>query len=188
MSELIIRTADPEKDAPGLLAIYKPYVLETAISFEYEVPSLEEFKSRIAHTLEKYPYLVAEEDGKLLGYAYVGPFGARAAYSWSVETSIYVAKGQRGKGLGRKLYTELEAVLKKQNVLNMNACIGYTKQADPHLTNASSKFHEKLGYKQVAYFTQCGYKFNTWYDMIWMEKLLGEHPVPAKPFVKFKDL
>ena len=188
MAELVIRTADPEKDAKALLDIYAPYVTDTAITFEYDVPTVEEFRGRIEHTLEKYPYLVAEQDGKLLGYVYVSPFVNRAAYNWAVETSIYLAMDQRGHGLGTKLYNAMEAILKKQNIINLNACIGYTAHPDQHLTNASPKFHEKLGYRLVGRFNKCGYKFNTWYDMIWMEKMLGDHQVPAKPFVKFCDI
>ena len=84
-----------EDDAEALLAVYAPYVIKTAITFEYEVPTLEEFRGRIRHTLQKYPYLVAERDGTILGYAYVGPFHERAAYDWAVETSIYVEENLR---------------------------------------------------------------------------------------------
>src|SRR5574344_1780938 len=98
MSEVIIRVAAPDKDAQALREIYKPYVEETAITFEYAVPTVEEFKRRIKHTLEKYPYLVAEENGKILGYVYVSQLGERKAYAWAVETSIYIAKYQRSKG------------------------------------------------------------------------------------------
>ena len=94
-------------DAEELLKIYAPYVRETAITFEYEVPSPEEFRERIAHTLEKYPYLVAEHDGKIVGYAYVSPFKERAAYAWAVETSIYVRREGRRQGVGRALYAAL---------------------------------------------------------------------------------
>ena len=111
-----IRPAKPE-DAEKLLAIYAPYVEHTAITFEYEVPSVEEFRSRIRHTLEKYPYLVAEEDGELLGYAYVGPFHDRPAYDWAVETSIYVDERNIHKGVGGKLHDALEQVLKIQGIL-----------------------------------------------------------------------
>ena len=97
-----------ENDAEALLKIYAPYVEHTAITFEYEVPSVEEFRSRIRHTLEKYPYLVAEEDGELLGYAYVGPFHDRPAYDWAVETSIYVDERNIHKGVGGKLHDALE--------------------------------------------------------------------------------
>ena len=113
-----IRTARPE-DAPELLKIYAPYVENTAITFEYEVPSIEDFKCRIERTLKKYPYLVAERDGELLGYAYTGEFKERAAYDWAVETSIYVRQDRKGLGLGRRLYAALEAVSRLQNVLNL---------------------------------------------------------------------
>ena len=159
---ITIRMAEPE-DAEALLEIYRPYVENTAVSFEYEVPSVEEFRGRIEHTLEKYPYLVEEKNGELIGYAYVSPFKTRAAYDWSVETSIYIKKGITGQGYGKRLYLKLEEILKKQHILNMNACIAYTG------------FHEHLGYGLVGKFHKSGYKFGSWYDMIWMEKMLGEH-------------
>ena len=96
------------EDAEELLAIYAPYVEKTAITFEYEVPSVEEFKGRIAHVLQRFPYLKAVEDGKILGYAYVSPFKERAAYGWSVETSIYVDENVKHKGVGRKLHEVME--------------------------------------------------------------------------------
>ena len=173
-----------EKDASALLEIYRPYVEQTAITFEYDVPTVEEFARRIRHTLERYPYLVAEENGAVIGYAYVSPFKERAAYDWAVETSIYVKMGLSGKGYGKQLYDALERLLKAQNILNLNACIAYTEHEDAHLDNNSTHFHEHLGYKLVGSFHQCGYKFGTWYDMIWMEKMLGDHtdaPAPVLP-------
>ena len=101
------------KDAEQLLKIYAPYVESTAITFEYEVPSVEEFAGRIKHVLSKYPYLVAEQDGELLGYAYVSSFKERAAYAWAVETSIYVDQKARNKGIGGKLLHTLETILKE---------------------------------------------------------------------------
>ena len=112
---IIIRTAT-QADAQALLNIYSPYVEHTAITFEYEVPSIEEFSSRIAHTLLKYPYLVAEENGRFLGYAYASPFHDRPAYDWAVETSIYVREDIRGCGCGRLLYEVLEEILKRQHI------------------------------------------------------------------------
>ena len=123
-SNIHIRTASPD-DAAALLAIYAPYVQETAITFEYEVPSTEEFTRRITHTLEKYPYLVAEKDHTILGYAYAGPFHERAAYDWAVETSIYVDQNLKHSGIGGFLHDALENALKKQGILNMNACIAW---------------------------------------------------------------
>lgn len=174
-----IRTAT-EDDAEELLAIYAPYVEQTAITFEYDVPSEDEFRKRISHTLEKYPYLVAEENGKIAGYAYVSPFKERAAYDWSVETSIYVDMAQKRKGIGRLLYDRLEEILKKQGILNVNACIGYPQIDDEYLTKDSVHFHERLGYHMVGTFHQCGYKFGRWYDMVWMEKFIGEHSTQGK--------
>ena len=128
-----IRVATPQ-DAGALLAIYAPYVTDTAITFEYEVPSLTEFRERIRHTLERYPYLVMEQDGEILGYAYAGPFKERAAYDWAVETTIYVKQGMKKQGIGRKLYQALEDILIRQNILNLNACIGYPTVEDEYLT------------------------------------------------------
>ena len=109
MKELKIRIASA-KDAAALLEIYAPYVKNTAITFEYEVPSLQEFERRIENILKKYPYLVAETDGKIVGYAYVSAFKERAAYDWAVETSIYIDKKLKRMGIGKKLYSVLEEI------------------------------------------------------------------------------
>ena len=183
MNEVLIRTAR-ESDAEALLKIYTPYVTGTAITFEYDVPSVTAFKERIAHTLEKYPYLVAEIDGVPVGYAYAGVFKGRAAYDWAVETSIYVKQGQTGTGCGRKLYDALENILKAQHILSMYACIAYTDTPDEHLSNNSPEFHAHMGFELTAKFPKCGYKFNKWYDMIWMHKEIGSHtdaPLPGIP-------
>ena len=157
MGELKFRVARPE-DAEALLAIYAPYVEETAITFEYEVPSVEAFRARIAHTLETYPYIVAVEEQSanadtahadgvpasstpaagadatggtcrtsehIIGYAYVGRLHERAAYDWTVETSIYVDRSARKHGLGRQLYERLESILRAMNIISVNACIAY---------------------------------------------------------------
>ncbi|MFR2320066.1 MAG: N-acetyltransferase family protein [Enterocloster sp.] len=162
-------------DAEELLAIYAPYVEKTAITFEYEIPSIEEFKGRIAHVLERFPYLKAVEAGKILGYAYVSPFKERAAYSWAVETSIYVDENVKHKGVGRKLHEALETVLKEQGILNMEACIGYPEEEDGYLDKNSARFHAHMGYRMVGEFKKCGYKFDRWYNMVWMEHIIGEH-------------
>lgn len=188
-SDLFIRMAT-EMDAEALLKIYAPYVLETAITFEYEVPEVDEFAGRIQKTLKNYPHLVAVEAGNIAGYTYAGSFKERAAYDWAVETTVYLRKDVRGRGIGKKLYLALEEMLKRQNVLNLNACIAYAPNENKYLDNTSEAFHLQLGYKKVAHFTECGYKFDTWYDMIWMEKMLGEHqknPAPFIPLSKLKD-
>lgn len=195
MQNYTIRMATPD-DAMALLKIYEYYVKETAITFEYDVPSVEEFRGRIEKVLEKYPYLVIESDThsekranaplnddvttntsskEILGYAYASSFHEREAYKWCAEMSIYLKKDQRRSGLGRMLYEDLERRLKDMGYLNLNACIGYPDEEDEHLTFASVRFHEKMGYSMVGEFHKCGYKFGRWYNMVWMEKLIGEH-------------
>lgn len=172
-------------DAPALLAIYEPYVRDTAITFEYEPPTLEEFRARIARTLERYPYVVAERAGRPVGYAYASPFKGRPAYDWAVETSIYVARDERRGGVGRALHTALATALRAQGILNMEACIATTEVEDEHLTNDSMRFHEHMGYRLVGEFKQCGFKYHRWYNMVWMELLIGEHRADQPPVVPF---
>ena len=162
-------------DAEELLAIYAPYVRDTAISFEYVVPSVEDFTDRILQISAKYPYIKAVEDGKIIGYAYANTFKGRKAYDWSVETTVYVRKDAKRNGTGRRLYECLEQSLRKMGVLNMNACIASAKAEDEFLTNDSMYFHGRMGFTEVGRFHNSGYKFGRWYDMIWMEKLIGSH-------------
>ena len=162
-------------DADRLLEIYDYYVQNTAITFEYETPSLEEFTARIEHTMKRYPYLVVEVDGRIEGYAYAGVFKDRAAYDWSTETTIYIAHDSRKSGLGRMLYEALEEKLKAMGIQNLYACIAYLDVEDEYLTKNSAEFHEHMGFSKVGVFHKCGYKFGRWYDMVWMEKLIGEH-------------
>ncbi len=168
-------------DAGAMLAIYDYYVRETAVSFAYQPPTEAEIARRMAAVMEKYPYLALEEDGRIIGYAYAGVFKARAAYDWAVETTIYLHRDVRGRGYGRALYTALEDALRAQGVLNAYACISWTDREDEYLTQASPRFHERLGYRLCGTFRKCGYKFGRWYDMIWMEKMLGEHPDAPRP-------
>ena len=156
-----------EADAEEILAIYAKYIEQTAITFEYVVPSIEEFRGRIRHTLERFPYLAAEKDGKIAGY---------------------VDMEQKRSGIGRRLYEELENILKQQGILNVNACIAYPQAEDEYLTKDSVLFHEKLGYTMVGTFHQCGYKFHRWYDMVWMEKFIGEHRENQPDIIPFPKL
>ena len=177
-----------EGDAESLLAIYAPYVTETAITFEYEIPSVEEFRSRINNTLQKYPYIVAEREGMIIGYAYVSPFHGRPAYDWAVETSIYLDKKARKSGAGRPLHDALEKILQAMHITNMEACIGVPScDEDPYLDRNSQHFHDHIGYRLVGEFEKCGYKFGRWYDMIWMEKIIGEHQDKQPAVIWFKD-
>lgn len=183
---LRIRPAVPE-DAAALLEIYAPYVERTAVTFEYDVPSVEDFAGRVARTLERYPYLAAEAEGRILGYACAGPFKERAAYGWAVETSVYVREDERRRGIGRRLYEALERCLAAQGVLNLNACVACPEEADEYLTRDSVEFHRRLGWRLVGEFRRCGCKFGRWYNMVWMERLIGPHlpdPPPVRPFAQ----
>ena len=169
-----IRKAGPQ-DTARLLEIYAWYVEHTAVTYEYEVPTAEAFGKRMDDIQKKYPWLVLEEDGVIRGYAYAGPFHSRAAYSRCCEVSIYLDRTARGRGYGRKLYEVLESELKAMGFLNLYACIGDPITEDEYLTHDSERFHQHLGYTKIGTFHQCGYKFNRWYNMIWMEKIIGEH-------------
>ena len=177
-------------DAPALLHIYAPYVEQTAISFEYDVPSLDEFRRRIADVSQKYPYLVAEdENGQLLGYAYTHTFIPRAAYDHCAETTIYLALDARHQGLGKRLYRALEELSLAQNIYNLYACIGEPQgEGDEYLTDNSIRFHEYLGFRRIGVFTRSGYKFGRWYDMSWAEKLLCDPPETPAPVIPFPQL
>ncbi len=188
MSDEIVFRVATLSDAKALLDIYAYYVKNTSITFEYDVPSLEEFSHRIQTTLKKYPYIVASKNGEILGYAYTGAFVGRAAYDWSVETTIYLKNGCQKMGLGKRLYEKLEVISKAQNILNLNACIGYPSVEDEFLTKNSVQFHEHLGFRFVGEFHQCGYKFNRWYNMVWMEKMIGEHRTSPTPVIAFSQL
>lgn len=176
------------KDATKLLEIYAYYVAKTAITFEFEVPTLEDFQNRIETTLQNYPYLVAEVDGDIAGYVYAGRFRARAAYDWSASTSIYLSGKYQRMGIGKMLYERLEELLQKQNVINLYAGVADPVEEDEYLTRNSERFHEAMGYKTVARFNKCGSKFGRWYNLLEMEKIIGGHCCPPKEFIPFRDL
>lgn len=163
------------QDAERILEIYDYYVKNTAITFQYETPSLVEFQERMQKTMQRHPYLVIEKDGRIEGYAYAGPFVDRAAYDWSRELSIYIDRNAQKCGMGRMLYEALEEALHDMGILNLYACIAYPEQEDEYLTTNSADFHAHLGFSKVGEFQKCGYKFGRWYNMIWMEKVIGEH-------------
>jgi len=175
-------------DAARLLEIYEPYVKDTAITFETEVPKLEEFGGRITEIRKKYPYLVAEQEGRIIGYAYASAFHPRAAYAWNVETSIYLDMEARRQGAGRLLYEALEDALRRMGVLNLNACIASPEKEDEHLTRNSIQFHEHMGFSLVGEFHHSGFKFGRWYNMVWMEKLIGVHDADPAPVIPYPAL
>ena len=184
MEKTLIRSATPD-DAPVLREIYRYYVEHTAVTFDYETPPADEFRRRIEETLSFYPYLVAEENGVVRGYACAGRFHPRAAYGWCAETTIYLSPEARGRGLGRALYTALEEALAAMGIRNLYACISDPIVEDEYLTAASPRVHARMGYEKIGEFHRCGFKFGRWYNMVWMEKLLpgpeGD-PAPVQPF------
>ena len=182
-----IRLATPQ-DGEALSAIYRHYVENTAVSFEYDAPTPEEFRGRIQKTLAEYPYLVAEEDGIPVGYAYAGPFRTRRAYKHWAEASIYIKKDYHGHGIGRALYTQLEKILVKQNIYTVSACITFTDREDEHLTDASIRFHTCMGYHISGKHVDCGYKFDKWYSVVMMEKPIREKDPHPEAFIPFPAL
>ena len=179
---IALRFATP-KDASALVAIYAPYVQQTAISFEYEPPSAEEFEGRIREVLEQFPYLAAVRGNEILGYAYAHPYGVRKAYSHSVELSVYIRRDCRGLGIGRMLYDAMEVLLKAQNITNLYVLVAGVDVEDEYLTHDSQKFHLAMGYEYVGKLHKAGYKFGHWYDMITMEKIIAPHPEFTQPDV-----
>lgn len=189
MSEKVSIRVAKLGDAARLLEIYAPYIKDTVITFECTVPTVTEFQQRMVTIQQRYPYIVAERNHQIVGYAYLSPFVGRAAYDWAAETSIYVDPNDRHGGIGGQLYQALENISRAMGILNLNACIGYPKTADdPHLNTNSADFHRHLGYHFVGKFHDCGYKFGRWYDMIWMEKMLGDHPAKPAPVKNFNAI
>jgi len=152
-----------EADVPAILAIYAPYVTDTTITFEYDVPTEEEFLSRFRNITRDFPWLVWEEDGKILGYAYACRPFERAAYAWCAEPSIYLKPAARGRRIGKRLYAALEKLLEMQGYRVLLALITGENIA-------SVRFHEKLGYTVSGEIKDCGFKFNRWLGVFWMKK------------------
>ncbi len=164
------------QDLPRILEIYAPYVENTAISFEYTVPTLEEFTGRFLGITAQFPWLVWEENGTVLGYAYGSAPFERAAFQWSAEASIYLCPEAQGKGIGKKLYAALEKLLQDQGYRKVYAIIT--------TANAPSvAFHKAVGYRPTATMPDCGYKLGKWYGIVWMEKDLNNWDTPPhEPF------
>jgi phosphinothricin acetyltransferase len=174
MSKITVRTATLE-DAAAIWEIYRYYVEHTAISFEITVPTAEQLRQRIEKVLAAFPYLVAEADGQVLGYAYAGPFIPREAYSHCAEVSIYISREKRCSGIGRLLYEELTAQLRSQGITQLYACIGVPEKEDEYLNNNSAQFHAHMGFQEVGRFRNSGKKFGRFYHMIWMEKIIADN-------------
>jgi phosphinothricin acetyltransferase len=169
-----LRSATPA-DAPACAAIYAPYVTDTAISFETVAPGAEEMAGRIAAAVRTHAWVVFEHDGKVVGYAYGGPFESRAAYRWSCAVSVYVELGRRRTGAGRALYSALFARLADRGF--RTAVAGMTVPND-----ASSGLHRAMGFEPVGTYRRIGWKHDAWHDVAWMQRPLatGQDP-PSEP-------
>ncbi|TKZ32515.1 GNAT family N-acetyltransferase [Brachyspira catarrhinii] len=167
-------------DALSLLEIYSQYI-ETAITFEYILPTKSEFEKRIENIIETYPYLVLEEDGKIIGYAYAHKYMERAAYQWNAEISIYLDKAHVSKGLGKKLCLALIEILKAQGVKTV-----YSLITSPNIK--SEKLHLSLGFKNIGMYHNTGYKRGEWRNVSIFEKQIGEYSINPNPVLSIKEI
>lgn len=170
-----------ETDAQAILNIYSHYILSTAITFEYEVPTLSDFKKRIEKVGKQFPWLVYEEDEMILGYAYASPHKERAAYQWNVELSIYLSNQKIGNGIGKKLYKTLLDLVTYQGYKNAYGCITLPNEK-------SIALHKHFNFEEIGVFSNTGNKFNRWHDVIWFGKKLKEYDnIPRIP-IKISEL
>jgi phosphinothricin acetyltransferase len=175
-----IRLATPD-DAPAIAGIYRPIVEDTTISFEAIAPTDAEMRHRVTETLTVYPWLVLEDAGGVLAYAYGSRHRARAAYRWSVETSVYVDERHRGRGLGRRLYTTLLELLAAQGFANAYAGIALPNPA-------SVALHERIGFRRIGVFPRVGYKFGEWWDVGWWHRPLSERTAAPSISIPVTDV
>lgn len=172
---MIVRLADPDRDAAAVADIYGPAVLSSLASFEEDPPTTDEMAQRMRTTVERTPWLVAEDRGEVLGYAYAGPHHPRAGYRWSVNISVYVAPGHAGRGIGRGLYDELVGILRRQGFVNAYAGITLPNPA-------SVRLHEAIGMRRIGLFAGVGFKHGAWHDVAWYHLRLTEpEGRPAEP-------
>ena len=167
------RNATPS-DLEAMRSIYAHYVRETPYTFEYETPDAEEFAARFSKYTSGFPWLLCEEDGKTVGYAYASPAFVRPAYQWCAEVTVYLRPDARGRGYGRALYEELEQRLRAQGYRILIACI-------TACNHGSLAFHERLGYTQSGYLPDCGWKLGSWHGVCWLQKRIGPTDAPPAP-------
>jgi phosphinothricin acetyltransferase len=168
---MLIRDADAQRDAPACAAIYAPYVRDTPISLEEEVPSTRELAERIETTTRTHPWFVAEDETELIGYAYATRHRERACYRWATDVTVYVAPQSQRRGTGRALYQALFEALAHQGF--RIACAGITLP-----NQASVGLHEALGFQPVGVYRNIGWKFGAWYDVGWWQLELGGEDPP----------
>ena len=179
---MLVRIAEPERDAARVAEIYRPYVLESIVSFEEVAPTPDEMADRMRKTLEWTPWLVAEDEaGVVIGYAYASRHRERSGYRWSVDISVYIDPGWHRRGVGRALYAELLALLRQQRFINAYA--GIT------LPNAGSVgLHESIGMRLIGVYEGVGYKFGEWLPVAWLGMRLTEPGVSPEEPIPFPSL
>jgi len=170
-----------EADAESILALYAPYIKNTAVTFECEVPSLDEFRDRIKLISYDYPYVVCESDGKIIGYAYAHRQKERAAYQWNAELSVYVDPAGWGCGTGKILYGALIEILKLQKVRNVYGVVTFPNKN-------SEKLHEHFGFKMMGIYCKTGYKCGRWHDVACFEKNIALDYLEPQPFIPISKI
>lgn len=158
-------------DAEAILSVYAPYITDTCISFEIEVPTLDSFRERMLGIMAEYPYFICEINGMIVGYAYASKYSERKAYRFSADLAVYIKKEYRGHGIGKLLYAKLMNELFLHGFYTVYACITGENEG-------SINFHKSLGFCEVGRFHNIGYKFGRWHDVLWFEKPLREYDVP----------
>ena len=161
------------EDAEALASIYAPYVEQTTVSFEWTPPTSDEFRQRMRDILREYPYIVYEESGRVLGYAYAHRAFERYSYRFCAELSVYVDRAARGRGIGGLLYCALIALCREMRLQTLYGIV--TNPNEP-----SFRLHERLGFERVGYFPHAGHKFDRWIDVVWYSMVIGnDRPTPA---------
>lgn len=178
---ITIRTA-ASSDCAAIREIYAPYITDTTVTFEYEVPTEEAFAERFERIRNIYPWLVCEKDGVIVGYAYADvPFSSRSAYAWNADLSIYLHPNAQGGGIGRALYSALIELLVLLGYRNVYGLITGENAG-------SMAFHEKMGFRVAGVMKHSGYKFGRWMDVIWVEKNISPHTAPDSPPLRITEL
>jgi len=176
-----IRFISPEHDAASCLKVYEPYVLYTPITFDYKVPELNEFQSKILETIYEYPWLVSLKNDQIEGYAYASRHRYKTAYQWSAESTIYLTESLQGRGIGSLLYETLLSILKIQGFFNVYAGVTVPNKK-------SELLHSNLGFEEIGIFKNIGFKSGAWHDVKWFQKTLQEYLLnPALP-LKLEEL
>ena len=169
-----------EKDSIQLLDIYGQYI-DTTVTFEYRLPTVEEFAGRIREIGGEYPYLVCEDEGRAVGYAYAHKPFERAAYQWDAELSIYLDRIYTSAGLGSRLYGILMEILKLQGVRTAYGCV---TMPNPK----SERLHRRMGFEKIGAFHNTGYKNGKWLDVVWYEKQIAPYGMDPKPVIPIGEI